>query len=169
MTHALETVMRDADGFVLIGDSSQGRFPGFSYAAYSKQKRRFYCIDLGGLSASRGPVKGGKVYASAAELPEERGDLAILWVKPGNARAAVDVANEARCTRIWFSFKTGHANAVAHAKELGMDVVEVGRCPVYYMEGAPMGCRAHTALVKVSGTWARPPATDADPKRRELV
>lgn len=170
MAHVLEDVMRDADGFLIIGASEEGRFPAFSYHAYTLAKKRFYCVDIDGLPESRGPTKGGKVYASVAELPDDVGDLAILWVKPHTAVKAVDMAHEAGCTRVWFSFKTGHRDAVARAKELGMEVVEVGRCPVYYLadEGKPGGCKMHTAITRISGTYAGPPRTAANPKAREL-
>ena len=49
-----------------------------------------------------------------------------------------------------------------------MTVVEIGRCPVYYLDDAPPACAAHTALTKLSGSWRKPPQTDADAKRREM-
>ena len=168
MAHPLETIINQADGFLLIGDSSEERFPGYSYNAYTKTGKRFFCIDLGGLKASRGPTEGGKVYGSVAELPEDRGDLAIVWLHPKSAVRGVEVAQGAGCQRIWFSFQTGHRDAVAKARELGMEVVEIGRCPVYYLDGAPPACRAHTLMTRVSGTRRRPPQLDADAKRREL-
>lgn len=166
--HPLAKLLNDADGFLLIGDSANDRFPGYSYNAYSQVGKRFFCLDLGGLTASRGPTKGGKVYTRVDELPADRDDLAIVWVKPRDAKRAVDVAHEAGCKRIWFSFQTGHRDAVAHARELGMEVVEIGRCPVYYLEGAPAACAAHTLLARASGTRPRAPQLDPDAKRREL-
>jgi predicted CoA-binding protein len=160
--------MRSADGFVLIGDSSEERFPAESFNAYTLADKRFYCIDLGGLTQSRGKSAGRKVYGSAEELPDDHGDLAIVWTKPRTATRAVEVAHAAGCKRVWFSFQTGHRDAVARAGELGMQVVEIGRCPAYYMSNQPMGCRAHTALVKMSGTYRRPPQLDPDVKHREI-
>jgi hypothetical protein len=168
MSHPLHDVINDADGFVIIGDSSNGRFPGVSYAAYTHVGKRFYCLDLGGLTEARGPAAGGKVYTSVAELPAEHSDLAILWVTPSRSLEAVNLAHEAGCTRIWFSFKTGHVDAVARAKELGMEVIEVGRCPVYYLEGVPTLCKVHSAMTKMSGTYARPPQTEPDRSLREM-
>ncbi len=168
MVHPLERVMRDADGFVLIGDSANDRFPGFSYNAYTRVGKRFYCLDLGGLPASRGPTKGGKVYHSPADLPEDHDDLAIIWVKPRDAARAVEVAHEAGCRRVWFSFQTGHRDAVARAGELGMTVVEIGRCPVFYLDRMPAACKAHTLLFKASRGYGKPPQTDPDVKHREL-
>ena len=166
--HPLEKTIRDADGLVLIGDSSEDRFPGYSYNAYTQIGKRFYCLDLGGLTESRGPTRGGAVYTSVEDLPEDRDDLAIIWVKPRSAERAVEVAHSAGCKRVWFSFGTGHRNAVAKARELGMEVVEIGRCPVYYLAKKPLACSAHTFLVKATGTYRRPPQTDSGAKRREL-
>lgn len=166
--HPLEKTIRDAEGLVLIGDSSEDRFPGYSYDAYTKIGKRFYCLDLGGLTESRGPTTGGKVYTSVDELPEDRDDLAIIWVKPGSAARAVEVAHTAGCKRVWFSFGTGHRNAVARARELGMEVVEIGRCPIYYLANKPKACAAHTLLVKATGSYRRQPQLDSSTKRREL-
>jgi predicted CoA-binding protein len=166
--HPLEQTIRDAEGLVRVGDSSEDRFPGYSYNVYTTIGKRFYCLDLGGLKESRGPTTGGKVYTSVDELPDDHGDLAVIWVKPRSAERAVEVARQAGCTRVWFSFLTGHRNAVAKARELGMEVVEIGRCPVYYLAEKTKACAAHTLMVKATGTYRRPPQTDSDAKRREL-
>jgi predicted CoA-binding protein len=166
--HPLEKTIREAERFVLIGDSSEDRFPGYSYNVYTTIGKPFYCLDLGGLTESRGPTTGGKVFTSVDELPDDRSDLAIIWVKPRSAERAVEIAHQAGCTRVWFSFLTGHRNAVARARELGMDVIEIGRCPVYYLADKTKACAAHTLLVKATGTYRRPPQTDSDATRREL-
>ena len=106
MAHPLESVIRNADGFVLIGHSGEGRFPAQSFHSYTSVGKRFYCIDMGGMTESRGGTKGHKVYTSVDQLPDDRDDLAVIWVKPSTAKAAVDLAHEAGCTRVWFSFKT---------------------------------------------------------------
>jgi hypothetical protein len=166
--HPLQEVIAESEGFVLIGDSSADRFPGLSYNAYTKAGKSFHCLDLGGLKESRGPTKGGPVYSTVAELPSDRDDLAVIWVKPGRAKEAVELAQRAGCRRIWFSFQTGHRDAVARAIELGLEVIEIGRCPIYYMDSPPTACAAHKALTKVTGTWAKPPQLDPTAKRREL-
>ena len=169
MSHPLEDVIRKAEGFVLIGESKAGRFPGLSYHEYTQAGKKFYCLDLDGLPASRGPTKGGKVYHTVAELPADRGDLAVIWVHPHTAKRAVDVAHEAGCKRVWFSFKTGHPEAVARAREHGMEVVEIGRCPVMYTDDKTFACKLHTGAAKASGLYGKPPQTDASAKRRELL
>ncbi len=167
MQHPLADVMEAADRFLLIGDSSQERFPALSYNAYVKTNKRFYCLDMGGLTVSRGPTRGGKVFSAVSELPAgEVGELAILWVKPKRAREAVELAHQAGCSKVWFSFHTAHPTAIARAEELGMQVIEVGRCPVYYLKGAPPACRAHTAVVRLSGTRGRAPQQVLDTSQR---
>lgn len=168
MTHPLQTVLANAEPFLLIGDSSEDRFPALSFHNYVQTGKRFYCLDVGGLTGSRGKTVGAKVYTSVAELPDDRSDLAIVWMKPKSATRGVELAHEAGAKRIWFSFQTGHPDAVERARALGMEVVEIGRCPVHYMDAMIPTCRAHTALLKVSGSWGRPPQTDPRAKRREL-
>jgi hypothetical protein len=152
--HALERVINSPEPLVLIGHSSEDRFPGYSYNAYTRLGKKFYCLDIGGLPVSRGPTKGGKV---------------VIWVHPRTAPAAVDLAHEAGCKRVWFSFGTGHPKAVARARELGLEVVEIGRCPVLYLRDKPAACKGHTLLVKASGLYRRPPQTDPSAKRREQL
>ncbi len=168
MSHPLEEVMRNADGFLLIGESGQGRFPAFSFHAYTTVGKRFYCLDLDGLTESRGNSPGHRVYTSISELPDDRDDLAVIWVHPHSTTRAVEIAHEAGCTRVWFSFKTGHRDGVARARALGMEIVEIGRCPIYYMDDKPAVCAAHTVTTKLSGTYRRAPQIDSDTKRREL-
>jgi hypothetical protein len=168
MAHPLETVIRNAEPFVFIGDSSEGRFPATSYANSVQKDHRVYYYDLGGLTKSRGKAKGGTVYADIADVPDDRTDLAVIWVKPGTAKKAVDIAHELGAKRVWFSFITGHRDAVSHARELGMEVVEIGRCPVHFMEGQMATCAGHTMLLKISGAYGKPPQTDENAKRREL-
>ena len=169
MAHPLEDVIRNAEPYLFIGDSSEDRFPGFSYANAAKKGQRVYYFDLGGLTRSRGPVKGGVVYAKAEDIPDDRTDLAVLWVKPRSARRAVELAHELGTKRVWFSFQTGHPSAVERARELGMEVVEIGRCPVFYMDGQQLPCKIHTAIVKLTGAYSKPPQLDAKAKRRELL
>ena len=106
--HPLERVINSSEPLVLIGNASEERFPGYSYNAYTCIGKKFYCLDMGDLPVSRGPTKGGKVYHSVAELPDDRGDLAVIWVHPKTASSAVELAHEAGCKRVWFSFGTGH-------------------------------------------------------------
>ena len=169
MTHSLEDIIRQAEGFVLIGDSSRGRFPAQSYHCYTKVGKKFTCLDLGGLTESRGATKGGKVYTSVDELPDDRHDLAIIWVTKGQLKRAIDVAVEAGCKRVWFSFKSFDVEAVDYARENGLEVVEIGRCPVYFLDKMTPACRMHTLLVKLSGTYRKPPQTDTSAKRREMM
>jgi len=168
MSHPLQDVLRSAPGFVLIGDSSEDRFPALSYHAYTTLGLKFYCLDLGGLTESRGKTKGGKVYTKVGDLPADRSDLALVWVKPRSAPRAVEIAHEAGCKRVWFSFQTGHRDAVAKAVELGMEVVEIGRCPVYYADPTNIECRLHVLATKATGAWGKAPQVDPDAKHREL-
>jgi len=137
--------------------------------ARTKTGKRFYCLDLGGLSGSRGPTKGGEVYTRVDDLPDDRGDLAIVWVEPRSGVRAVRAAHAAGCTRIWFSFHSAHAGSVLLAQGLGMEIVELGRCPVHYLPRQTTVCRLHTSLTLLTGAYQRPPQLDPKARRRELI
>ena len=165
--HPLERAINSPEPMLLIGTSKEGRFPAYSYNAYTRIGKKFYCIDMGGLAGSRGRTQGGKVYQSVSELPDDLGDLAVIWIHPNSAVAAVELAHEAGSKRVWFSFGTGHPKAVARARELGMEIVEIGRCPVLYLSDKRPECKAHALLAKATGLYGRPPQTDPTAKRRE--
>ncbi len=167
--HPLEREINESGHFLLIGDSSEERFPALSFAAYVQAGRTFTCFDLGGRTTSRGKAAGRPVVNDVAQLPADLGPLAIIWTKPRTAVRGVEVAKQAGCSRVWFSFTTGHRDAVQKARELDMTVVEIGRCPIYYLDGdIPAACKAHVALTKLTGTRSKPPQTDPDAKRREI-
>jgi len=168
MAHPLEDVIRGADRFVLIGDSEKGRFPAMSFNSYTKVNKPFYCLDLGGLTESRGGSPGKKVYTSVDEVPDDHADLAIIWVTASRLKDAIDAADALGCKRLWFSFKSCEAGAIEYAREKGLEIVEIGRCPVYYMDRMIPVCKAHTLLVKASGSYRKPPQTDPTAKRREM-
>jgi hypothetical protein len=167
----LADLINRPEPFLLIGDSSSNRFPGMSFHCYSQAGRSFYCVDLGGLDTSRGYTSGQPVLNTIDELPEDwNGDLAIIWVLPVMAAECTRMAAEAGCTKVWYSFQTVSAEALSVAEELGVEVVEAGRCPVYFMEGPkPIPCRVHTAAVRLTGTLGLPSQTSLTGKRRELI
>lgn len=166
--HPLESIINAPEPLVLIGNSVEDRFPAYSYDAYTRIGKKFYCIDMGGLPVSRGKTSGGKVYHSVSELPDDRGDLAVIWVHPKSAVSAVDLAHEAGCRRVWFSFGTGHRDAVMRAEELGMEVVEIGRCPVLYLSDKRPECKVHEVATKLTGLYRQAPRTTPEGKRREM-
>ena len=171
MNQELYDIINSTEEFLLFGDSSSDRFPGMSFHCYTRGHRSFYCIDLGGLEKSRGYTSGERVLGSIAQLPEDwSGSLAIIWVLPILAAECTRLAAEAGCTKLWYSFQTVSAEAIKVADELGLEVVEAGRCPVYFLDGPkPMPCRLHTAAVKFTGTLALPRQVDFTTARRELL
>ncbi len=166
--HPLETVLAEAGHLLLIGDSSKDRFPAYSFNAYTVLGRPFSCLDLGGLTESRGPTSGARVFTAVDELPDGIGSLAIIWVTASRCVDAVEIAHAAGCTKVWFSFKTATADAIAKAGELGMEVVEIGRCPVYYAHPKNAACKGHALMAKITGAYGKPPQTVLDAPRREL-
>ena len=163
MDHPLQELMRKSDGFVVIGDSSEGRFPAQSFHCYTQAKKPFYCLDLGGMTESRGFTKGGKVYTSVDELPADHSDLAIVWMKPRSAIRGVETAH-AGCKKIWSASKRPPRRGAAPA---ALDGGSRDRPCGYYPNS--WGCvpRAHAAVK--SADLGKPPQTIRREAARDVV
>lgn len=151
MTHPLEHVMRSADGFLLIGESSQGRFPAFSYHAYTSVRKRFYCLDLAGLTESRGPTKGGNVYAPrgrvARRLRRPGRDLGSSAHGRGRGRACAQAECSASGSASSLATATPWPGCASSAWRWSRSVA----APSTTSTTKAGVCKAHTLMVKVSG------------------
>ncbi len=165
---SLHDVMAETEPFLLVGDSDSERFPGMSFACYQKVGRAFCYLDLGSRDLSV-EAKGQRIFHSVEELGDWGGDLALIWVHAITAIKALELAHKAGCKRVWFSFGTGNSAAVALAAELGIQVVEVGRCPVLFLKERAGPCRVHGWFANATGLTGLPPQLDAGLSRRELV
>ena len=70
---------------------------------------------------------GLNVVNSLADLPStvDRNDVvAIVFRRPTETLAVVEDAKKGNITAVWFQLGVAHPDAVAKAKEYGMDVVE---------------------------------------------
>lgn len=171
MQHPLAAVINTEAPILLVGDSSSARFPAMSFNCYKRQAKPVYCVDLGGRTTSRGGSAGHAVYPSFNDLPPDwGGELAILWVPPFRAAECTRAIAAVGCTKVWYSFQTVTPEAISTAAEMAVEVVEAGRCPVFFLEGPkPLPCRLHIAAVRFSGALALPPQTTASSRRRELL
>ena len=171
MQHPLAAIVQTEAPLLLVGDSASERFPAMSFDCYQRQGREVYCVDLGGRTTSRGAAAGLPVYPTFDALPADwGGELAILWVPPFRAAECTRAIAAVGCTKVWYSFHTVSPEAITTAADLQVEVVEAGRCPVFYLDGPkPMACRLHTAAARLFGMRSLPPQTTASPARRELL
>lgn len=166
--HPLRAVMAETTPFLLIGDSDSDRFPRASYACYTKIGKDFRFLDMGRRDLSA-YTQGRAVSHSPEEVQGFGGDLAVVWVHPFSVVKAVEWAHRAGCRRIWFSFGTISVAGLSRAGELGLEVLEAGRCPVYFLTERTGPCRVHGWVVDLLGVPELPPQTHAGEGRRELV
>lgn len=167
--HPLAEIMAETAPILLIGDSDSDRFPRASHANYRKAGKAFEFYDLGKRDLTQ-HVDGKPVRRSLSELPEQwGGDLAILWLHPASVPAGLEVAAGAGCKRVWFSFDTGSPGGIALAERLGMQVVEVGRCPVFYMSSRHGPCAIHGGVVQLTGLLDGAPRVAFQKGQRELL
>jgi predicted CoA-binding protein len=171
MQNSLAAVINTEQPILLVGDSASARFPAMSFDCYMRQGKAVSCVDLGGRTTSRGASAGHAIYPSFDDLPPDwGGELAILWVPPYRAAECTRAVAAVGCTKVWYSFHTVTPEAISTAAELGVEVVEAGRCPVFFLKGPkPLPCRLHTAAARLFGMRSLPPQTDASATRRELL
>lgn len=160
--------MAETKPVLLIGDSDSDRFPRTSFVCYQKVGKPFHYLDMGRRDLSD-YSKDHPILYSVEELGEWGGDLAIIWVHPITAVKALELAHQAGCKRVWFSFGAGNQVAVDLAGELGVEVLEVGRCPVFFLKERAGPCKVHAWLAQASGLTKLEPQLHAGPDRRELI
>lgn len=165
---SLHAVMAETTPVLLIGDSDSDRFPKTSFACYQNIGKAFHYLDMGRRDLSA-HAKGQPILYGAEELGDWGGDLALVWVHPLTAVKAVELCHEAGCKRVWFSFDSANASALERAADLGIQVLEVGRCPVFFLENRTGPCRIHGWVADVVGLTDLEPQLHAGPKRRELI
>lgn len=166
---SLRAVMAETKPLLLIGDSDSDRFPRTSFACYQKIGKAFHYLDMGHRDLSK-YAKEHPILYRTEELGEDwGGDLAVIWVHAFSAVKALELAHQAGCSRVWFSFGAGNPDAVALAGELGIEVLEVGRCPVFFLNEQAGPCMVHAWVARTFGLTELGPQLHAGPGRRELI
>jgi hypothetical protein len=162
----LHAVMAETAPVLLIGDSSSERFPKTSFACYQKVGKAVHYLDMGRRDLSA-HSNGQPILYSPQELGDWGGDLALIWVHPISTVRAVELAEEAGCKRLWFSFGSANDAALQLAESKGMKVLEVGRCPVLFLENRAGPCKVHGWVADALGLTELEPQLHAGSGRRE--
>jgi len=113
--------------FALVGHTGSARkFPLQTYTGLKQNGKTVYAIDPGG-----GQIDGDVAYPDFASLPGEV-DCAVLEVPKDETKEWVEKAADAGIKKLWIHQKLDTPEAVALAKEKGIDVI-TGTCAVMYV------------------------------------
>ena len=129
--------------FAFVGHSEKQRFPELSYAKSKKLGKKVFAVDP---SADR--IKGDRAYHAFDELPEKV-DAAVLEVPRAETAEWVEKAADAGIEKLWIHMLRDTPEALAVAKERGLDVL-TGSCAVMYLDRGPSYHSVHKLIAKLT-------------------
>jgi predicted CoA-binding protein len=130
----------------VVGHSATRPFPALTYGGLKKLGKKVFAID-----ASSHVAAGDKAYPDFASLPE-RVDAAVIEVPRDLTRAWVQKAADAGVKHLWLHMNTETPEAVALAKERGIDL-RTGTCAVMYVTRGFSLHTVHGWVQKLRGAY----------------
>ena len=113
--------------FAFVGDTAGRGFPTLSYAEMRKAGRKVFAVD-----PSAESIEGDAAYPDFGALPEPV-EAAVLEVAPETTRDWIERAADAGIEHVWVHMGRDTPEAMALAKERGIDVL-TGTCAVMYVK-----------------------------------
>jgi predicted CoA-binding protein len=132
--------------YAVVGHSARARFPKLTYGALKARGKRVVPVD-----PSSGVIEGDRAYASLAEIPDAI-DGVVIEAPPDEAKGWVEQAVKKSVPRIWFHMFRDTPEALALAKEHGIEVC-TGTCAVQYLTTGLSPHAVHRAIRKVLGRY----------------
>lgn len=115
------------ESFAFVGHTAKRGFPTLSYTELRGQGRKVFAVD-----PSAETIEGDRAYPDFASLPEPVA-AAVLEVPPEETRDWVARAADAGIRHLWIHMGRDTPEALALAKERGLDVL-TGTCAVMYVK-----------------------------------
>jgi len=132
--------------FAVIGDSAKRAFPKLTYKGLKKEGRTVYPVDPSGAE-----VDGDTTYPDLAALPAPV-EAVVLEVPKDQTATWVGKAADAGVKAVWMHQQTDTPEAIALAKEKGMEVCS-GTCAVMYVTPGFSFHSFHRFVQKISGKY----------------
>jgi predicted CoA-binding protein len=114
------------ESFAVVGHTAARGFPKLTYGGLRRQGRKVFPVD-----PSVDQIEGDKTYPDLASLPE-RVDAVVLEVPKEETEAWVRKAADAGIRNVWIHMTRETPEAVALAKERGLNLL-TGTCAVMYV------------------------------------
>lgn len=114
------------ESFAVVGHTAKKGFPKLTYGGLREQGRKVFAVD-----PSVDEIEGDKTYPDLASLPE-RVEAVVLEVPKEETADWVRKAADAGIRNVWIHMTRETPEAIALAKERGLDVL-TGTCAVMYV------------------------------------
>lgn len=115
------------ESFAFVGNTAKRGFPTLSCTELRLRNPRVYAVD-----PSVSEVEGERAYDDLASLPEKV-DAVVLEVPPEDTRDWIEKAADAGIRHAWIHMGRDTPEALALAKERGVEVL-TGTCAVMYVK-----------------------------------
>ncbi len=112
--------------YAVVGHSAKETFPKITYNELKKRGKRVFAID-----PSADTIEGDKAYPDFAALPEKV-EAAVIETPRDETKDWVARAADAGIQNVWIHMGCETAEALATAKEKGLNVLS-GTCAVMYL------------------------------------
>lgn len=132
--------------FAFVGNSAKKGFPALSFEEAKKRGKKAFAVD-----ASVAQIGGDKTYPDFASLPEKV-DGAVLEVPREETAEWVRRAADAGVERVWIHMNRDTPEALAVAKERGLEVL-TGTCAVMYLSQGLSVHAVHKGLRTLLGRY----------------
>jgi predicted CoA-binding protein len=99
-------------------------------------------------SASDNDLHGVQAVRSAKDFPQQP-DLAVIVLKPGDARKALEDAADAGANKVWLVMNANSKENCEYAVSRGMQVV--GGCPMLFVDRQSFPHNVHRSIAKLLG------------------
>ena len=136
----------DHGSFAVVGDEKKKNFPRLTYRGLKKLGKKVFPVD-----PSAGEIEGDTAYADLTRLPE-RVDAVVLEVPKQDTRDWVARAAEAGIEHVWIHMQRETPEALALAKDKGMNV-RSGTCAVMYVTPGLTYHSIHKWIMKLVGRY----------------
>ena len=132
--------------FAVVGHTARKNFPRLTYRGLKRLGKVVFPVD-----PSADEIEGDRAYANLELLPQEV-DAVVLEVPKEETGDWVAKAAEAGIQDVWIHMRRDTPEALALAKEKGMNV-RSGTCAVMYLESGLSHHSIHKWIMKLAGKY----------------
>ncbi len=136
----------DHDSFAVVGHEARGNFPVLTYRGLKSRGKTVHAID-----PSTETVEGDPAFPDLEHLPA-RVEAAILEVPKDETAAWVRSVADAGIRHVWIHMGRDTPEALALAKDRGLDV-HSGTCAVMYVSEGFSVHAIHRAIRRITGKY----------------
>jgi predicted CoA-binding protein len=134
------------NSFAVVGHEAKKNFPHLTYRGLKKRRKVVFPVD-----PSADEIAGDRAYASLEDLPEKV-DAVVLEVPRDETRDWIARAAEAGIKDIWIHMRRETPEALALAKEKGMNA-RTGTCAVMYLTPGLTYHSIHKWIMRMVGKY----------------